>query len=76
MRSLLAESQKPSGRGIEAVVIGLLGGAGGYTIAGILLTDGEHMWGGGLILAIGIVFLVSGLLLARVYGVNIWRENA
>ncbi len=29
-----------------------------------------------MILAIGIVFLVSGLLLARVYGVNIWRENA
>ena len=77
---LLMEGGKPSGMeskpkwGIAAVVTSLLGGAIGFTITGMLLIW-RYMWGGGLILAIGVVFLVSGLLLARVYGMPIWFEN-
>lgn len=66
---------KPKGWGIEAVVISLLGGAIGFTIPGLFFVW-SYGWGGGLMLAIGIVFLVSGLLLARVYGVPIWFEKA
>lgn len=77
---LLMEGGKPAGMeskpkwGIAAVVTSLLGGAIGFTIPGVYFAW-SYGWGGGLMLAIGIVFLVSGLLLARVYGVPIWFEN-
>lgn len=70
------EDERPPGMeskpkwGIAAVVTSLLGGAIGFTITGTMLIW-TYVWGEGLILLIGTVFLVSGLLLARVYGVDL-----